>query len=267
MPLVASATAQQGDPSRLPTRVISPVHAQESPVRAASDSGWRQVAARTWSAAQYHPLAPRYHPRSAVSDISVRISTKHERRQPPNCPRKLALNVVQVSGPDCLDRLPVLAALVVRTGSCRTAGTRYHPRGAQYQGAAAACRTSTGAVAVARSAGSARLAVARTHVTRVQNSANASAAQQASVRLARRPSKPRQRRAVATPAVRRHAAAGGASPAAASNFPARMTLLAGLGLMLLAAAIAAGPLVRSRLQSRALSNQLPARRGGIRYRD
>lgn len=107
----------------------------------------------------------------------------------------------------------------------------------------------------------------QTRTTHVRRTWNTSAATDVIARTVVRESKPSHARAVSTVPVRRHAAPVTRAPAAASSFPNRLTLVAGLGLMLLAVAVAAGPLLRSRLQSRGLSNQLPTRRGGIRYRD
>jgi hypothetical protein len=247
--------------------------AQQSPDRVASSSGWRQVPDRTWFAAQYHAVTRRYHALQEHRDISVRITAKKKVKRLPNCPRKLGLNVLQVSDPECLGGVPVLTALVLRSGSCRVAGAQYHPEEPRYQGSASgSCRTSSAETQVAVAASSfvrvaaTPAAVVHTH-TSARTSAHSEITSQAAVRVVT-PAKPR--RAAPIPVARRQAAPAATTSAGDSLLPpAALTLLAVFGAMLVAAAIAVGPLLRSRLLSRGLSNRsgAPRRRRGIRYRE
>ena len=289
VPLAASATTQQEDPSRLPARVISVAPAQKSPDRAAPSKGWHQVRPRVWFRAQYHAVTRRYHavaaPRSRAprarqhpARFSIRITAKSELNQLPNCPRKLGLNVFQVSGPDCLadaNELPTLSAFVLHAGACRSAATQYHPGGSQYQDTdGRSCRASSGDERSAARTAPEQVAPVYSTLAHTAERTAPAQPQQARAVQTRRPSPVAQptlkRRSVQTPALRPRAAPS--EPAKAGDsllLSTRVTLLAGFALVLLAAAFSVGPLLRSRLQSRGLSNRptVSRRRGGIRYRD
>jgi hypothetical protein len=291
VPLAASATTQQEDPSRLPPRVISVAPAQKSPDRAAPSNGWHQVRPRAWFRAQYHGVARRYHalaaPRSRAprarqhpARFSVRITAKSELNQLPNCPRKLGLNVFQVSGPDCVsdtNELPTLSAFVLHAGACRTAGTQYHPAGSQYQDTdGRSCRASSGGERSTAPPAPEQGPIVPVHSTLGHSAERTAPAQPQQSRAVqtRTPSpvarRTPERRSVQTPALRPRAAPGEPGKAGDSLLlSTRVTLLAGFALVLLAAAFSVGPLLRSRLQSRGLSNRptVSRRRGGIRYRD
>jgi hypothetical protein len=243
--LAASATTQQADPSRLPTRVISMAPAQKSPDRAGSEGGWHQVPVRVWFAAQYHAEAMRYHALRASRSrspgthetglhFSPRISSKREVIRLPKCQQKLAWNVLQISERECLggaSDLPVLAALAHKSGTCRTPGTQYQPAGRQYQGSPdLSCRPSA--------------APSRPSV-------------------GAHPPEPR----AAPQAQAAHSAQGPGDDSLLES--ASVSLLAGFAVVLLAAAITVAPPLRSRIQSKGLSYRLAngTTRGGIRYRE
>lgn len=282
--LAGSATTQQEDPVRPPARVISTAHAQKSPGRAASAAGWRQVPDRVWFAAQYHVLRGRYHALGVVrrrianapeqrSHISVSIRAQRDVNRVPNCPRKLSLNVLQVSGPECLGdpaALPLLTLFVLRTGACRNVAAQYHPAVPRYQSDPLGCRASRARGHVAdRSAGNQprvlRVAASPAHRHSSFRTSAVARAQPPS-RVTNRPQSFLGGKASDLRAARGQPVSTGDGSGSPS---ASLILLAAFALILVSAATAVAPLLRSRLRSKGLSSRPSAskRRGGIRYRE
>jgi hypothetical protein len=271
---VVSATTQQDDLRREPARVISPTHAQQSPDRASSRSSWRQVPERVWFSAQYHAVTPQYHRRFVRRHIPVRITERHRDEPAPSCPSKLGLNVLQISGAECLVRLPILRSFSLQTASCRSVDSQYHPESPQYQGSSSCGASSATTVVSSTASSSAVSTVAQKRAGREVQAVRTSAIAHVQTRTAprRRVHQPRRQPRAVVPATTRRTRVAAAAPATNAG-PAlsvvEATALGAFALVLLACGIAGAPLLRTRLQSRGLSGRPVGskRRGAIRYRE